>query len=260
MKAVFGTMLFLLTMSSAWAEQCAFKDAALGLRPTPAQGPTEVTLQLYVNDLISIHDADHVVVEDSFLGANLLGDDTLRVASCENFEVRACRVEMANGDAIDFDISTGAIRDSEIIDARGDGIDLMTSNVELVGNHIVRAGDKGISVGESSHSLVTDCTILDSEIGVGIKDASEPLLTGVTIQGCRTGISSYDKNWRYPGGGGGRIVNSTFSGNERALALDEDSTLRVENCRFGEDFVPPAKALLEGRLEIVDHQVAEADP
>ena len=64
MRAAFGVLLFMLTIASAWAEQCTFKDAALSLRPVPTQGPTEVTLQLYVNDLISIYDAQQSFIAD----------------------------------------------------------------------------------------------------------------------------------------------------------------------------------------------------
>jgi hypothetical protein len=50
--------------SSALAEQCQFDDPQLGARPLPSEGPTEVTLRLYVNDITSIHDVDQSFIAD----------------------------------------------------------------------------------------------------------------------------------------------------------------------------------------------------
>ena len=55
-RKVVSALLFLLWTTSAIAEECQFKDPALGTRP--GKEPTEVTLRLYVNDVVSIHDVD----------------------------------------------------------------------------------------------------------------------------------------------------------------------------------------------------------
>lgn len=55
-RCVVSALLFLLWSTSAAAEECQFNDPALGTRP--GQEPTEVTLRLYVNDVVSIHDVD----------------------------------------------------------------------------------------------------------------------------------------------------------------------------------------------------------
>ena len=57
-------LLLLLGTASAWGTQCAFDDPGLETRPQPDNGPTEVTLRLYVNDLIAIHDVDQSFVAD----------------------------------------------------------------------------------------------------------------------------------------------------------------------------------------------------
>jgi hypothetical protein len=60
-RSVALALLFFLSAVPARAEQCTFNDSALGTRPLPEQGPTDIRLRLYVNDLVSIHD-----VEQSF--------------------------------------------------------------------------------------------------------------------------------------------------------------------------------------------------
>lgn len=52
------------------AGQCDWPVAELGSRPLPEQGPTEVTLRLYVNDMVSIHDVDQSFVADVFFRAD----------------------------------------------------------------------------------------------------------------------------------------------------------------------------------------------
>jgi hypothetical protein len=56
--------LLLLGAHSAWANPCTFHDPGLGTRPEPDKGPTQVTLRLYINDIIAIHDVDQSFVAD----------------------------------------------------------------------------------------------------------------------------------------------------------------------------------------------------
>ncbi|MEP4485220.1 MAG: hypothetical protein ABJ013_06310 [Halioglobus sp.] len=64
MKTLIAIMTLLLCSSSALAERCAFDDATLGSRPLQAQGPTDVAVRVYLNDVISIHDVDQSFVAD----------------------------------------------------------------------------------------------------------------------------------------------------------------------------------------------------
>jgi hypothetical protein len=64
MKKLLGAMLILMWASSAFADRCLFADSALEIRPLASKGPTEVTLRLYVNDIISIHDVDQSFTSD----------------------------------------------------------------------------------------------------------------------------------------------------------------------------------------------------
>lgn len=64
MRTMLSAILILMWASSSLAEQCLFEDPSLGTRPLPSEGPTEVTLRLYVNDIISIHDVDQSFTSD----------------------------------------------------------------------------------------------------------------------------------------------------------------------------------------------------
>ena len=79
--------------------------------------------------------------------------------------------------------------------------------------------------------------------------ASRPggLLQRVQIEGCAIGVDSYDKNWRYAGGGRGRLVDCDLRGNEVDLRLRDDSFLRLERTRTeGRHSLPPGE---EHRLQ-----------
>jgi hypothetical protein len=217
------------------------------------RGGGDATLNhVYYSGMVSIHYADRVRFKDCVFADNLQGDDTVRFACCRELRVEACRVDGANGDAIDCDISDGIILDTHIHRPRNDGIDLMTADVELVRNTVEGAGDKGISFGESANPRVTDCRLRGCVMGVGLKDASNPILTRVEITGCDLAVSGYDKNWRYPGGGRGVLVECTLKDNVRDVALDPASRLRMVRCEVGEPFRVPAEILQDGRLELID--------
>ena len=224
------------------------------------RGGSETTQRhVYYSGMFSAHYADRVVLKDCVFANNLAGDDTVRFGRCRGLRIEGCRVEDANGDAIDCDISDGVISDTVILRPRNDGIDLMTANVRLVRNTVHGAGDKGISFGESANPEVTDCKIIDCVMGVGLKDGSNPVLRKVEIRGCRLGVSGYDKNWRYPGGGRGSLVECKLTQNGRDISLDAVSTLRMVRCEVDAGFEPPADAVEEGRIEIVDPVTIE-DP
>lgn len=57
-------ILALAAAQFASAAQCDWGDADLSGRPLADQGPTEVTIRLYINDITSIHDVDQSFVAD----------------------------------------------------------------------------------------------------------------------------------------------------------------------------------------------------
>lgn len=63
-------LLLLLTAGTVLADPCAWPEQGLTSRPTPDKGPTDVTLRLYVNDIISIQDARQSFTADVFFRAD----------------------------------------------------------------------------------------------------------------------------------------------------------------------------------------------
>ncbi|MHC4952326.1 MAG: CotH kinase family protein [Planctomycetota bacterium] len=222
-------------------------------------GSHDTLRHVYYSGMVSIHYADRVTFKDCVFADNILGDDTLRFGRCFDLSVEGCRVDGANGDAIDCDISRGTISDTQVNRPRNDGIDLMTADVALQRNTIVGAGDKGISFGESASPEVADCRIVDCVMGIGLKDASDPTLRRVEIRGCRVGVSGYDKNWRYAGGGRGTLIECRLFDNGRDVILDANSTLGMIRCVVGPGFRPSEEDVRDGRLQIVDLERIE-DP
>ena len=65
-----AALLLLCCMSHTFANPCDLPKLDLNTRPAPEQGPTDVSLRLYVNDIISIHDADQSFIGDVLFRAD----------------------------------------------------------------------------------------------------------------------------------------------------------------------------------------------
>ena len=214
-------------------------------------GGSEDTLgYVYYSGMLSVYEADRVTGRDSVFSNNVFGDDTIRFARCRDVRVEGVKVNGANGDGIDCDICSGTISDTVVRNSRNDGIDLMTSKVDLQRVVIIHAGDKGISFGEGAHPVLTDCQITNCIIGLGIKDTSNPVVRNTHIEDCRIGISSYDKNWRYPGGGRGRLIDCTLARNDLELSLCPLSRLTLERCVTEDKYELPAAGATNHVIEI----------
>ena len=122
-----------------------------------------------------------------------------------------------------------------------DGVDMMTCQVRVERLQVVGAGDKGVSIGEDSHPEISDSSFKECVTGLGIKDGSDPLIRDCVIEGCKTAVASYDKNWRYPGGGHGRLLRCTLKGNSLDVRLDKESTLSLDHCQTDGKFELPKK-------------------
>ncbi|MEP5764543.1 MAG: hypothetical protein ABJ308_08110 [Halieaceae bacterium] len=63
-------LILLFCSTSLWAGQCRLDGDELMLRPAASDGPTEVSVRVYVNDLISIHDVDQSFIADVLFRAD----------------------------------------------------------------------------------------------------------------------------------------------------------------------------------------------
>ncbi|MGH7476601.1 MAG: right-handed parallel beta-helix repeat-containing protein [Longimicrobiales bacterium] len=174
--------------------------------------------------MTNVHWARDVVFTRAEFQDNLRSDDTFHAMHAD-VVLEQCSFARANGDAIDYDYSAGAIRDCRFDESGNDAIDLMTSSPAVIGNVITRSDDKGISIGERSHPFVFNNHISLSERGIEVKDRSEPVLLNNVITGNRIGILQNVKNWRYGGGGWAKLIGTLVAGNEQDFLSDAASRI-----------------------------------
>jgi len=213
---------------------------------------------IYYSGMLSVYYADSVLVDNCLFSDNILGDDTIRFAECNGISITRTNVNRANGDAIDLDICTGKLQEITIQDSGNDGIDLMTTKVSLHEIRIKNAGDKGISLGEESNPIITKSVIMNSPTGIGIKDGSNPIISNVEFRDNKIAIDSYDKNWRYPGGGRGEIYTSLFHNNQIDIRLDKKSQISLTDCLTENKFDLPAN-LKVGQFVIKHSELNDSD-
>ena len=176
--------------------------------------------------MVNVHRGNGSVWDHVYFHDNLRSDDSFH-ALHSRVHITNSHFVNANGDAIDFDISTGDIRDNRIENSGNDGIDLMTSTPRIVHNRITGSGDKGISIGEASRPFIFNNFIDSCLIGIEVKDRSEPLILNNRITRNTTGLRERRKNWRYGGGGWATVAQTVFEKNKVPRARDIYSRLTL---------------------------------
>ena len=184
---------------------------------------------------------DHVSFHD-----NLRSDDSFHALHSRVHIINSHFVN-ANGDAIDFDISTGDILNNVIENSGNDGIDLMTSTPRIVNNQISGSGDKGISIGEASRPFIFNNAIDRCLIGIEVKDRSEPMILNNRITRNGTGLRERRKNWRYGSGGWATVAQTVFEQNKVPRARDLYSRLTLSGVS-GLDSAGSSRAVAAGDL------------
>ncbi|MCZ6755681.1 MAG: CotH kinase family protein [Gemmatimonadetes bacterium] len=174
--------------------------------------------------MVNVHWATDVRFDRVVFADNVRSDDTFHAVHAE-VTVSESRFERANSDAVDFDISRGAILNSDFDLSGGDAIDLMASAPLIAGNTITRSMDKGISIGEASDPLVVANTLRDNAVAIEVKDASEPRILRNDITGNEVGIRVTRKNWRYGIGGWPKVLGNMPTGNTTDFVSDAESRL-----------------------------------
>lgn len=151
--------------------------------------------------MVSMHDVDNLVIRNSRIGRNYIGDDALHLAYCQDFSVTDSLFENARSDAFDVDISTGTVAGSRFVGSGNDALDFMTSRATVRGCYFNQSGDKGISAGEKSSIAIENSVFDDCQIGLEVKDQTVVRYGENSINRSPVAINLYKKNWRYSGGG-----------------------------------------------------------
>ncbi len=176
--------------------------------------------------MLSIHDVKDVVISDCQFRDNHVVDDMVHTVYTD---IRFERVLFKNAlsDALDLDISTASISDSQFENSGNDAVDLMTTQASITGSHFNNNGDKGISVGENSQLYAVNNTLKGNLIGVQSKDRSTAVLLNHTLKDNKTGLHAYKKNWRYGDGGVIFLGKSTVSGDGISASAQKHSAIQI---------------------------------
>lgn len=182
---------------------------------------------IHYSGMVSVYNSN-ASFDNCIFESNRLEDDMFN-SKYADIKILNSKFIDAFSDAIDFDITTGFIKNSEFKNSGGDSIDLMTSKEVLLENNIIiSAKDKGISIGENSYPFVLNNTIKDSVIGIAIKDMSYPLIESNIFINNEVAISAYHKNWRFEYGARGTLIDNKFKNNKVKLDIDNPN-LTISN-------------------------------
>lgn len=147
--------------------------------------------------MFSIHNANNIIIRNIELNKNKIYDDSLHIVYSNSIDIDGIKINNANMDAIDIDISDVKIKNGHIYNAGNDCFDSMQSNVILKNIIVKKCGDKGLSIGENSIIKVTDAKISNNSIGIEIKDESIIKIEDIDFINNDIQISSFNKNWHY---------------------------------------------------------------
>lgn len=185
--------------------------------------------RVYYSGMVSAHYCRGVVFSNCTFESNRIGDDALRAGKAE-VDLVDCRFLECEGDAVDYDYSSGRIVRCDFQATGNDAIDLMSSAPIIAHNTISGAGDKGVSVGENSRPVIVNTRIDDAAIGIQVKDGSEPIIAHCDIRARDSGVHANVKNWRYGDGGHPKIYNTVIRGGRVTVEADVDSMIQLYAC------------------------------
>ena len=147
--------------------------------------------------MFSIHNANNIIIRNIELNKNKIYDDSLHIVYSNSIDIDGIKINNANMDAIDIDISDVKIKNGHIYNAGNDCFDSMQSNVILKNFIVQKCRDKGLSIGENSIIKVTNAKILENSIGIEVKDESISKFDDIDFIDNDIQISSFNKNWNY---------------------------------------------------------------
>jgi hypothetical protein len=195
--------------------------------------------QFFNTGMFSLHNSQSVSIRNLTIGNNQEFDDLIHVLYSKDVVFDGLKVFGAKSDALDIDISSVTVINSEFSNAGNDAIDTMTSKVIVQDSEISGSGDKGISIGESSQVQVSGVTLAHNKIGIEVKDGSVASIRDTVFDTNEMQVNSYLKNWRYGEGGKLQISKSYFLGELNKVEADKRSHVSITNSFFESEEVKP---------------------
>lgn len=166
---------------------------------------------LHLLGMFNIHDCPGASIGNSRFAGNAVGDDAVHVVR-STVTIEDCLFENTLSDAVDLDRTDGTVRGCEFRNTGNDGLDVSMGRVDVRDCRFFNCGDKGVSAGEGTRVSARGLRFVGCVIGVAIKDTSELDLTGGRFESCGTGLSMYEKKWRWGRGGTGWVRDCSFAG------------------------------------------------
>jgi hypothetical protein len=128
---------------------------------------------------------------------NYCGDDLVNFFRCK-VDISNSLFSGAKADGIDFDFTSGHLKNSKVLNCGNDGLDLGGSSLHIKNIFVSNCGDKGISIGEASERVLLDSVYLVSnEIGISLKDASVLSLSRIAFTKNKVDFVGYGKKAQY---------------------------------------------------------------
>ena len=194
--------------------------------------------QFSFTSMLSLHNTQNIIIENSSFTNNSLYDDVLHLVYCDDVLLKNLSFNNAFGDAIDIDISKNIkVIDSHFNNSTNDAIDLMQSKVLVENNFINLSGDKGISIGEGTIVKIINNKFVRNNLAVAVKDNSDAKIFDSQFLNNKKEIHAYKKNWQYGSGGFVSVENSYFEDDSININSNNKSVINLKNNEFnGEKF------------------------
>lgn len=203
-----------------------------------AGGSTGVAQTVEFKGMLSVYDCPDLRLADCTVGANLVGDDAVNLASSQ-VVVTNCVFEQALSDALDLDDCRGSVTDCRFVESGNDGLDLSMSEIEVERCSFQGCGDKGVSSGEATRLELSQSGFEGCAIGLEVKDNSRVRVEHCQFQGCGVAVNAYRKKWAFGVGGdvqlkavvarGSRTADLTVDKHSTAVLIDSEIRLPVKN-------------------------------
>jgi hypothetical protein len=174
--------------------------------------------------MFDVYDCPDVVLRECSFARNFDSDDAVNIGQSKVL-IERCHWQDTCADALDFDMSSGEVRDCVFLRAGNDALDLMTCNLTVRGCLMVGSGDKGISIGEATDLRVEGCVMESCSIGAEPKDGSRALFVDTQFLNCGIGLHEYEKKWVYRRGGSAALVDCTIA---NSVDVDVDLEKRTD--------------------------------
>ena len=179
--------------------------------------------------MLSIHDVDDVLIEDSAFYDSKITDDMVHIIYAD-VKFLNTKFVRSNADALDVDISTVVVENCQFINSGNDSIDLMTAKAVVINTTFIDSLDKGVSIGEGSKLLAVNNLFEGNEIGVQSKDNSQAFIYDTTFNKNKKAVDAYHKNWRYSEGGSITVDNCVMNNNDKNATVGKKSKITLNNC------------------------------